>query len=112
MKKFMIVMLSIAALGNVALAADTSDAAKAARIMELESQRDILRADLVQIESEQARCERQRRNWRTATVVGGVGVAATATGAVIQHGRNRDQREELAEQQRILEVEQKKLNPQ
>jgi len=88
MKKFMIMMLFAAFVGNMCFSAVANDES---RMAELISQRDILREDLNQIASEKARCERQKRNWRTATIVGGVGVAATATGAVIQHGRNQGQ---------------------
>ena len=122
MKKFMLVMLPIAALGYAAVALvagparAATEADQAAQVAELEATRDTLRADLAQIASEKARCERQRRNWRTATIIGGVGVAATATGAIVQHSRNKDAREErdelqadLKKQQDALKVEQDKL---
>jgi hypothetical protein len=90
--------------------ASADDAADTIRIAQLESQRDILRADIDQIDSEKARCERQKRNWTVATVAGGVGVAGTATGAVIQHRRNVNLRDDLAMQQQNLQAQQQALS--
>ena len=43
-----------------------------------------LKEEIAQIDSEMARCERAKKNWKTATIVGGVGVAATGAAAIIQ----------------------------
>jgi len=66
--------------------------ALAERAAELVAMRDVLRSDLEQIAIEKSRCERQKRNWRTATIVGGIGVAATVTGAIVQHNKNEEKK--------------------
>lgn len=43
-----------------------------------------LKEEISQIDSEMARCEKARKNWKTATIIGSIGVAATGTAAVIQ----------------------------
>jgi hypothetical protein len=61
-----------------------TDAAKLAEVAEKTRIRDILKSDLAQIASEKSRCEKTKKNWTVATVVGGVGVVATGTAAIIQ----------------------------
>ena len=43
-----------------------------------------LKEEIAQIDSEMARCEKTKKGWVAATVVGGVGVAATGTAAIVQ----------------------------
>jgi len=43
-----------------------------------------LKEEIAQIDSEMIRCERVKKGWVAATVVGGVGVAATGTAAIVQ----------------------------
>ena len=43
-----------------------------------------LKEEIEQIDSEMARCEKAKKGWVAATVVGGVGVAATGTAAIVQ----------------------------
>lgn len=43
-----------------------------------------LKSEIAQIDSEMVRCERVKKNWQTATIIGGVGVAATGAAAIIQ----------------------------
>jgi len=43
-----------------------------------------LKKEIAQIDSENIRCERMKKGWIAATVVGGVGVVATGTAAIIQ----------------------------
>ena len=43
-----------------------------------------LKEEIKQIDSEQMRCERAKKGWIAATVVGGVGVVATGTAAIVQ----------------------------
>ena len=43
-----------------------------------------LKEEIAQIDSEMLRCEKAKRGWVAATVVGGVGVAATGTAAIVQ----------------------------
>lgn len=53
-------------------------------IQEKEALVQKLKNEILQIDSEIMRCERVRKNWKTATIVGGVGTVATGTAAVIQ----------------------------
>jgi len=87
MKKFVYILPLILVIPAFA------DDAKLAEIAHKTAVRDTLRADLLQIQREKDRCERQRRNWQTATIVGGVGVATTATIGIIQGNQLRNQRE-------------------
>ena len=43
-----------------------------------------LKEEISQIDSEMLRCEKAKKGWVAATVIGGVGVAATGTAAIIQ----------------------------
>lgn len=43
-----------------------------------------LKNEIAQIDSEIARCKKAKNNWTIGTVVGGVGVVGTATGAIVQ----------------------------
>lgn len=56
----------------------TADIAAAAEYIEH------LKNEIAQIDSEIARCKKAKNNWTIGTVVGGVGVVGTATGAIVQ----------------------------
>ena len=43
-----------------------------------------LKDEIQQIDSEMLRCQKAKKGWVAATVVGGVGVAATGTAAIVQ----------------------------
>lgn len=43
-----------------------------------------LKNEIAQIDSEIARCKKTKKTWAIGTVVGGVGVAGTAAGAIVQ----------------------------
>lgn len=43
-----------------------------------------LKDEIQQIDSEMLRCKRVKKGWVAATVVGGIGVAATGTAAIVQ----------------------------
>ena len=43
-----------------------------------------LKKEIAQIDSESVRCQKMKNGWVVATVVGGVGVVATGTAAIIQ----------------------------
>ena len=43
-----------------------------------------LKKEITQIDSENIRCQKMKKGWVAATVVGGVGVVATGTAAIIQ----------------------------
>ena len=43
-----------------------------------------LKEEIKQIDSEMSRCEKAKKGWLAATVIGGVGVVATGTAAIAQ----------------------------
>lgn len=45
---------------------------------------ETLRTEIEKIDSEMLRCQKTKSGWTAATVVGGVGVVATGTAAIIQ----------------------------
>jgi hypothetical protein len=57
--------------------------------------RDQLLLEISQIESEQDRCEKQKRNWTTATVIGGIGTVAGGVGAILQGKDIKEKKEDL-----------------
>jgi hypothetical protein len=61
-----------------------SESEKTAIIAELSGAIKLLQEDLLQMDMEIRRCGRSRSDWRTATIIGGIGVVGTATGAIIQ----------------------------
>ena len=54
-----------------------------------------LRHDIQALDEQIATCERKRKGWVAATVVGGVGVAATGIAAIVQHNKIQDKKTEL-----------------
>ncbi|MBQ6027319.1 MAG: hypothetical protein IJL21_02095, partial [Alphaproteobacteria bacterium] len=54
-----------------------------------------LRHDIQALDEQIATCERKRKGWVAATVVGGVGVAATGIAAIVQHNKIQDKKSEL-----------------
>jgi len=92
MKKLAIALMFVLPL---AVAPAYSDDARLLEIAHKTAIRDTLRNDLVQIQRERDRCERQRRNWTAATIAGGVGVVATGGYAIYQGGQLRNQRREI-----------------
>ena len=69
-----------------------------AQIINLNSQINALRDEILQIDSELLRCERMRRNWTTATIIGGVGTVGTLTGAIIQGIQISKQKKQMSEE--------------
>ena len=63
-----------------------------------------LKEEIAQIDSEMIRCENAKRGWVAATVVGGVGVAATGTAAIVQGVKINQQKKEKSE----IKTEEKK----
>jgi adenylylsulfate kinase-like enzyme len=76
-----------------------ADEAKILEIAEKTAIRDTLRNDLEQIQRERDRCERTRRNWQTATVIGAVGAAAAVTTVWTQQSRLNRVRTQAAQNQ-------------
>ena len=55
----------------------------------------ILRHDIQLLDEEIMKCERKRKGWVAATVVGGVGVVGTGVAAIVQHSKIQDKKSEL-----------------
>ena len=51
-----------------------------------------LKEEIQQINSEMLRCEKAKKGWVAATVVGAVGVAATGTAAIVQVEKTKKQK--------------------
>ena len=64
---------------------------------------DILENDIRILDEEIAKCEKKKKGWIAATVIGGVGVAATGTAAIVQGVKIGEQKEALADKNRELE---------
>jgi len=54
-----------------------------------------LRHDIQLLDEEIATCERKRKGWVAATVVGGVGVVGTGVAALVQNSKIQDKKSEL-----------------
>ena len=54
-----------------------------------------LRHDIQLLDEEIATCERKRKGWVAATIVGGVGVVGTGIAALVQNGKIQDKKAEL-----------------
>ena len=66
---------------NLSVFADTDLDEQIKQKQEIISQ---LKEEIAQIDSEMARCNKAKNGWVAATVIGGVGVAATGTAAIMQ----------------------------
>lgn len=58
-----------------------------------------LRHDIQLLDEEIMKCDRKRKGWVAATVVGGVGVVGTGIGAIVQHNKIQDKKAELGQVQ-------------
>ena len=59
-----------------------------------------LKEEIAQIDAEMVRCEKAKKGWVAATVVGGVGVAATGTAAIVQGVKINQQNKEKTEEKK------------
>ena len=62
-----------------------------------------LRHDIQLLDEEIATCERKRKGWVAATVVGGVGVVGTGVAALVQNSKIQDKKSELKNVQSNIE---------
>ena len=62
-----------------------------------------LRHDIQLLDEEIMKCDRKRKGWVAATVVGGVGVVGTGIGAIVQHNKIQDKKSELKQVQSDVE---------
>ncbi|MCL1786176.1 MAG: hypothetical protein FWG39_03450 [Alphaproteobacteria bacterium] len=74
-----------------------ADDVKIAEIASKTLIRDTLRNDLVQIQKEKSRCDREKKNWKIATIAGAVGVATTATIGVVQYNKQQDLKTQITQ---------------
>ena len=58
-----------------------------------------LRHDIQLLDEEIMKCDRKRKGWVAATVVGGVGVVGTGVAAIVQHNKIQDKKFELQQVQ-------------
>jgi len=66
-----------------------------------------LKKEIAQIDSEQIRCQKMKNGWITATIIGGVGVVATGTAAIIQGTKLKDKPKTKKPQKTETKPEQK-----
>lgn len=62
-----------------------------------------LRQDIQLLDEEIMKCERKRKGWVAATVVGGVGALSTGIAALVQHDNIQDKKSELQRIQSDIE---------
>ena len=62
-----------------------------------------LRRDIQLLDEEIMQCERKRKGWVAATVVGGVGALSTGIAALVQHDNIQDKKSELQRIQSDIE---------
>jgi ABC-type molybdate transport system permease subunit len=97
--KKLFLSLSLLFLSLAVAAADSLS-----EVLRLNAAINALEKEMIQIDAELRRCARARGDWRTATIIGGIGVVGTATGAIIQgvqinraKKETRDKRQETSE---------------
>ncbi|MDR1337604.1 MAG: hypothetical protein LBJ73_01070 [Rickettsiales bacterium] len=83
---------TIADIEDAAVSAASED--NSSQILELNAAIRELEDEMFKMDSELRRCDRMRRDWRTATIIGGIGVVGTATGAIIQAAQISKQKKE------------------
>lgn len=54
-----------------------------------------LKQDIVELDNKIKECEKQRKGWLATTIIGGVGVAATGTAAIVQGNQVSQDKKEL-----------------
>lgn len=62
-----------------------------------------LRHDIQLLDEEIMKCDRKRKGWVAATVVGGVGVVGTGVAALVQNSKIQDKKSELKQVQSDVE---------
>ena len=54
-----------------------------------------LRQDILELDKQILKCEKQRKSWLATTIIGGIGVAATGTAAIVQGTKLSQDKQEL-----------------
>ena len=103
-----------AKINHITLGASTGAAADSVVIPGTEGmdEREIiatLRHDIQLLDQEIAQCERKRKGWVAATVVGGIGVVSTGIAAIVQGSKLHDNKQELDQvKTQVADIESKK----
>ena len=101
------VLVVIALLAPCAGAAELSRPTPPPRheleLIELTAQRDALRGEIAQIDSEQIRCKKQKTGWAVATGVGSAGVLGTGIAAIVQGSKQKKAKNELSDRSQNLQ---------
>jgi hypothetical protein len=84
-------------------AVTTDDAAKIRTIATLED-------DITILDSEISKCEKSKKGWIAATVIGSAGVVATGVAAGVQGAQIADKKKELAQHNQDIADKQQQLN--
>ena len=69
-----------------------------------------LEEDIRILDEEIAKCQKKKKGWTAATIIGGVGVAATGVAAIVQANKNSDKKEELQGKQQEIKSKQSEYN--
>lgn len=105
LKRFLVVFLSCLLMPGV-FSAVADDVDLGAEIIYKYKLIEELKKEIAQIDSENARCQKMKNGWIAATVVGGVGVVATGTAAIIQGTKLKDKpKKEVAKKENKSETE-------
>ena len=54
-----------------------------------------LKKDIKAIDEQMAQCQKQKKGWTAATVIGGVGIVGTGIGALVQNNQIQNKKSEL-----------------
>ena len=104
--KVLFLAIPMMLLGNNAFCADED---LAQEIRQKEEILNTLKNEIAQIDSEMIRCEKTKKGWVAATVVGGVGVVSTGVAAGVQGAKIHDQKQDINRQnQRLNELNSQK----
>ena len=105
LKRFLVVFLSCLLMPGV-FSAVADDVDLGSEIIYKYKLIEELKKEISQIDSENIRCEKMKNGWIAATVVGGVGVVATGTAAIIQGAKLKDKpKKEVAKKENKSETE-------
>jgi hypothetical protein len=81
---------------------DNNNVAQETELARLSAVRDNLKNEIGQIASERLRCEKQKKGWTAATILGGAGVAATGIAAIVQAKQISNKKDSLSNKEKEL----------
>lgn len=103
------IQAEVAIVSQQVMAAPRSNAAEV-ELGRLTMERDSLKAEIAQLDSEMSRCRKQKTGWTAATVVGGVGTVATGIGALVQHKKIQEKKSDVGKKTGELGTATNELN--